>query len=400
MKANRIYILSVLAFLLIVFLLEARLPKKFVWVPTYEHNDHQPFGCAVFDDVLSHSFEEGYSITDKTLYQLAEDSTSAPNILIIGNWLNPGSADTEALLAMAEQGRRILLAGSSFGRNLRDTLGFNYIESGHFNIRYLREFSSRDTLCWVADSIYGAAVFAFYPQLCRNTFSECDSLNTSLALVGDSLPVAISQKIGKGEIVLVSTPLLFTNYGVLDGGNAAYLYRLLNRLKGAPLVRSVANLSSHGLSSSEQTPLRYFLSQRPLRWALYGTLLLLVLFMIFTARRKQRVIPVVREPENKTIEFIELIGTLYYQRKNHTDLLCKKYNYFAEQLRRGIQVDIEGEADEERISRKIADKTGVDQTKIKLLLQTIRPVIRGEALVSEEEMQRLVKEMNEIIKQI
>ena len=90
----------------------------------------------------------------------------------------------------------------------------------------------------------------------------------------------------------------------------------------------------------------------------------ILLFMIFTARRRQRVIPVIREPENKSLEFTELIGTLYYQKKDHADLVHKKFIYFAEELRREIQVDIEEVADDERSFRRIAQKTGMDAEEI------------------------------------
>ncbi len=48
------------------------------------------------------------------------------------------------------------------------------------------------------------------------------------------------------------------------------------------------------------------------------------------------------------MEFTELIGTLYFQKKDHEDLVRKKFTYFAEELRREIQVDIEEVADDER----------------------------------------------------
>ena len=66
-----------------------------------------------------------------------------------------------------------------------------------------------------------------------------------MQMFNDSLPdcfppVALSRPVGSGEIVLVTTPLLFTNYGMLDGDNAAYLFRLLSHLKGLPVVRTEA----------------------------------------------------------------------------------------------------------------------------------------------------------------
>ena len=148
------------------------------------------------------------------------------------------------------------------------------------------------------------------------------------------------------------------------------------------------------------SPFRYFLSQPPLRWALYLSMVSILLFMIFTARRKQRAIPVIREPENKSLEFAELIGTLYYQKKDHADLVRKKYLYFAEELRREIQVDVEEVAEDERSFGRIARKTGMEAGGN----SRVHP--RGEAggvrrrSISEKEMKRLVDKMNEIINHI
>lgn len=65
----------------------------------------------------------------------------------------------------------------------------------------------------------------------------------------------------------------------------------------------------------QQSPFRYLLAHQPLRWALYLTMITIILFMIFTAKRRQRAIPVIQEPANKSLEFTELIGTLYFQKK-------------------------------------------------------------------------------------
>ncbi len=81
-------------------------------------------------------------------------------------------------------------------------------------------------------------------------------------------------------------------------------------------------------------------AQLPLRWAVYLMMLGVVLFMIFTARRHQRVVPIVEKPKNRSLEFIQLIGTLYYQRHDHADLVRKKFRFFAEEVRRSAGIDI------------------------------------------------------------
>ena len=157
--------------------------------------------------------------------------------------------------------------------------------------------------------------------------------------------IAIKMKYGKGELELVAVPLIFTNYGVLDPQMRAMAMRVLTQAGSLPIVRidphlTVGDVAEGGRS---QSPLRYLLANRPLRWALYLSILTLFLGFFFTARRRQRVIPVYEQPSNKAMDLVRHIGTLYYQRHDNVDLLNKKYRYFTETLRRKAMVDIDDE---------------------------------------------------------
>lgn len=125
MKGNHWFIAGIIVFLVLMFAIECRLPKKFVWNPTFSHYDKQPFGCAVFDSLLSSSLPKGYSLSRKTFYELEqEDTTLRRGILVVTDNLHLTDVDVEAMLKMAGRGDRIMLVGSSFSRILKDTLGF------------------------------------------------------------------------------------------------------------------------------------------------------------------------------------------------------------------------------------------------------------------------------------
>lgn len=415
MKINRWFILSMVLFLCVVFALEYSMPKKFIWNPTFGRNDRQPFGCSVFDDVITKSLPtEGYSLSNETFYQMSVADSVPRGILSITQNLSLSVTDAKAIFELADRGNIILLVSNSFGAELEDSLRFSTTYS-YFNPaelkRYATSLSKRDSLLWLNDSVYNERTFRCYPQLCTVEIIPKDScllvplvhkwsdsdvgsiLNDSLILKRPHVPIAMTYRVGKGEIIIASTPLLFTNYGMLDNDNADYLFRFLSRMKGLPIVRTEAYMKSQ---ISEESPFRYFLSQRPLRWALYLTILVLVLAMIFTARRRQRVIPVVREPENKTLEFTELIGTLYFQKKNHADLVSKKFVYFAENLRRNYQIDVEDNSNDEALARQIALKTGSDEMKTLQLLRLLRPIVRGGVKVDEHLMCELIDGMERI----
>lgn len=424
MKGNRWFILAIVLSLGVMFLVEYNLPKKFVWNPTFSQYDYQPFGCAIFDDVVAESWPEPYYLSDWTFYNFENDTTGEPlALLVIAQQLQLTKTDKNAVMKLAERGNTIILAATAF--SLSDTLGYdmsyNWFRPSQFK-KQVQSLNRRDTLYWLPDSVTGTvyppAIYEVYPQLCEVSFTKFDSLTVPLAQNGvkdrvakdrvakDTIRIpaytppgvlALRRPVGKGEIILISTPLLFTNYGMLDKKNAAYIFRLLSPAKDLPLYRTEAyNKSEY----EQQSPFRYFLSQPALRWGLYLTMITLVLFMIFTARRRQRPIPVIRRPENRTLEFTELIGTLYFQKKNHADLVRKKFTYFAESLRRNIQVDVEEDNNDAELCLKIAGKTGMDEEKLSALFRRLRPVIKGERNVTEQEMKAYIDAMNQILNRI
>lgn len=406
MKGNHWFIAGIIVFLVLMFAIECRLPKKFVWNPTFSHYDKQPFGCAVFDSLLSSSLPKGYSLSRKTFYELEqEDTTLRRGILVVTDNLHLTDVDVEAMLKMAGRGDRIMLAGSSFSRILKDTLGFECSYS-YFSPSALKNMPLhcfRKTVCagWGIRRFIRSRLSVSIPNFVSLIslqipfLVKCWRKNCYRRSCSSGCHVGFLGK--RGSYTGFHSPAFYElwcagweecglsfSYIVPDGWISHCPYRRLYERN----------------SPGTDVSFRYFLSQPPLRWALYLSMVSILLFMIFTARRKQRTIPVIREPENKSLEFAELIGTLYYQKKDHADLVRKKYLYFAEELRREIQVDVEEVAEDERSFGRIARKTGMEAGEIAAFIREVRPVVYGGRSISEEEMKRLIDRMNEIINHI
>ena len=445
MKINRSFLVFLLFFLLLVLSLKYHLPKQFVWVPTFSHTDKQPLGCALFDSLLSVSLPHGYALTRKTFYQLEKDSASRRGVLVVAGLLEGSKADVEALLRMAGRGDKVMLVSTNFPQLLEDTLHFyctySHFTSATFQNYLVQTYFQRDTLRWIKDDCYASHSYQVYPPflysclrrkvsrnsrnsrkdsctICKDSFScSKDSLSCgkdSLSCGKDSLqmrPLAVKTSTGdvlamacpwgKGEIILVSTPLLFTNYGVTDGHTVHYLFRLLSQMGDLPVVRSEGY--TRDTAQKQLSPFRYLLSHPPLRWALYLSMLTIVLFMCFTARRRQRAIPVVEAPKNRSLEFIELIGTLYFQRGNRADLVRKKYQYLAEEVRKEMYMDAEqleagmnGEGRKTEVMEKMACRTGWSVDELAAFWRELCPVVQGSREVDAAEMKRLIDKMNEL----
>ncbi|MDR2774363.1 MAG: hypothetical protein LBC19_06415 [Tannerella sp.] len=406
MKGGRIYMISLGVCFVFVFLFEYMSPHEFIWTPTFDKNDKEPFGSYVFDDVVSSSVNN-YTVTDKTFYRIMQeaDSITPPRaFLITENKINFNETDIEYLYRLIHAGNRIMICSNSFSHALEDTLGFKIEYDGFLpNIkRYITDVSKqRDSIySAAADTLNSPHVYSVYPQMHpvyingdrHKHFLNCDSSET-LVWNEENKPLAVRAFIGKGELFIVSTPLMFTNYGVLDGNNASYTFRLLSYMKDRPLVRTEAYGRHDGKPGS---PLRYVLSEPPLRWATYSILSLLVLFMIFTAKRRQRVIPIVKTPPNRTFGFMQLISNLYYQKHDNRELLKLKHMYFCAEVKRRTGTDLQYEAPGEATYTRLSEKTGINNDILRTLINNINRGLCSSGL-HDLELKQCIDGMNDIL---
>lgn len=437
-------------------LLQVNLPKKFVWSPTFSHVDKQPFGCFVFDSVLTQSLPNGYHVTKKTFFQLDQEHAKEKiSVLMVVDQQNLKQLDVKYLCNIARRGGKVMVVASgSFddSRNadtvvvdeLERTFKVRIEDGMYFSLRGIlsglkaHDNDMYDTIYWNnRETMYAAQSYRMFYNMVGGTLfvdsvPKVKRLAYTLSTAGydyrqDSLyvgdftgfdtivdekerieridtfaikkvPAAVSVPYGKGEVIFVSSPLLFTNYGMLEGNTSVYIFRLMSYLADLPVYRTEAYVKTDAMLVAEQSPFREFIKRPPLRWALYLALLGVVLFMIFTARRRQRVIPIMSKPANRSLEFIQLIGTLYYQRKDHVDLVRKKFKLFAEELRKTAGVDISDVNTDDREYLLLAEKTGMNSDRLKKVIRQIRLVLHSEGNISVEEMRSLIDAMDTIVR--
>jgi hypothetical protein len=428
MKGSRLYVLTIILFTALIFLFELSAPKKFVWKPTYDKNDREPFGSYVFDDVLSSS-TDNYQVVNKTFYQIwEEDSTAAPKaFLLTEDLFEFTETDVNYMLKLLHNGNQIMICTDKSSYRLKDTLKISIENTGYYNYSTFNNYNTfnyymgskykhRDSIFLGTDTLHCEQIYKVYPFVHSSAIYmikwneshakdssytaklhrvKIDPANT-LAFDKRGRILAMKLPVGKGEIFIVATPLMFTNFGILDEQNASYVFRLLSHIKDKPLVR----IEAYGRHSEKpSTPLRYLLITPPLRWAVYTTLLLIMLFMIFTAKRRQRIIPVIETPPNRMSGFIRLISGLYYSRHDNAEILKTKYSVFCAVIKQKTGVDLlEEKPDDSRFAR-LAEKTGMPQDEIKQLIKEFR-LIPYQYDVPDSQMKELMDKMNRIKIQI
>ena len=415
---NKRFWFFVVAFLVFVFLLEWNAPSKFVWNPTFNHYDKQPFGCAVFDSLMKKSTPAGYVVTRKTFPQLEREGYGKkPHaFLVMASSIELTETDLRVLDKLLKNGNKVFIATSYLNPDsLFPDLNVSMDGTGAFSPLQVQAALKHqsilyDTLGWTQQVPYQEKEYHVYSAMTGSNVDiegkvTCDTLLSgwvpkeySDSTEGYWAPRVVSVKRGKGELFLSCEPLLMTNYGILDTQTNGLIFRLMSQFRGLPIIRTEA----YGPETEFETdtPLRFWLQNEPLRWALYLTLGGLLLFCVFYARRRQRVIPVVEEPANRSLEFVKLIGTLYHQKHINRDLLQKKYSYFGETLRRMTMIDVEDVESRKENIAQIAIRTGMPEAEVRMILDRVERYLQDNVEVKDAALRKAIDGMDMIINKL
>lgn len=355
-------------------------PKQYNWSMTFAHDDKNPYGAYALSKLLPGLFPgEKISHSYKTLYEVKDSLADADNIIIIGSNFSADKEDTKVLLEHVEKGGSALISAQYFWGHFSDTLNVTtydyFFKSGHI-------FGKQDTsiLRFANAQLDTAHEFFYRRDNIHNYFNRFDTTRTTIIAKNDyDYPVTIRLKIGKGNLILNSTPLIFSNIYLLSSHNHQFISKTLSYLP----KENVTWTEYYHLGRMEAaSPLRFILTNEPLRWAYYITLISLLMFMIFEMKRRQRIIPIIKPLGNTTLEFVNTIGNLYYQRGDHKNIAEKKINFFMDQLRSKYWLNTT-HLDEIFITT-MAKKLGREEQDVRKLINVINAIRSKEKITAEE----------------
>ena len=149
----------------------------------------------------------------------------------------------------------------------------------------------------------------------------------------------------------------------------------------------------------EGSPLRYLLANRPLRWALYLALATVVAFILFSARRHQRVIPVIKPPVNHMMNFVKRIGGIYYKRHDNVDLLIKKYVTFSNELRTKAMINVDDYDHIDDELQSLSTRTDIPFNELQQQIYDVWSATNASS-ISDKRLQQLIDAMNNILHRI
>ena len=419
MKSSRLFIVIIIVLMVVMILFQMSAPTRFNW------NDHsqsykskQPFGCYVMDSVLRSSLPQGYEVigVDIDKYTGKKANRTKHTFLFTNNLEDfIGSVD-ESFLELIEKGNNAIIATEykSYYEEMPEEIGLGYrcystSYSSWDNIskESLSEYVSYDTVYWEGGEKFAPASYPINSIFSTNklTFSGDYTILATLdkegALNEDPDIVAGICEFGKGKIVVVSMPMIFSNYGILNDTIRPLVLRLLSQCSDLPVVRYDPSLWSkvEREEQEEGSPLRYLLANRPLRWALYLALATVVAFILFSARRRQRVIPVIKPPVNHMMNFVKRIGGIYYKRHDNVDLLIKKYVTFSNELRTKAMINVDDYDHIDDELQSLSTRTDIPFNELQQQIYDVWSATNASS-ISDKRLQQLIDAMNNILHRI
>ncbi|GAB3321787.1 hypothetical protein GCM10027299_16770 [Larkinella ripae] len=385
MKPNK-YLLFLLATVVAYGLFEYYRPKPINWNPTYSNKDKIPFGTKVVFDLLPDLLNRQpvTSLRKPTFNHLSDSTLPARSTYIfVCHFLRLSRFDREKLLAYVQRGNTVFLSAYEFPDSLGRLLGFR---------ADLKTPSLRDTtlgMNFTNPALKNRPDYHFRHDDGRNFLVTTKAAHTTvLGRNARNEPIFLKIRYGKGDFYIHNLPLAFTNFYVLDSATADYAYKALSYLPPQPTFWDEYQKQGR-FDESEQSLLRYVLTQPPLTWAYYLTIVGLLLYVFLAGKRTQRIIPVVEPPKNTSLEFVKTVGQLYYQRADHSNLAQKKIQYFRAYVRE--QFGLDTSRPDEEFKQTLARKSGVSDSDVQALFRQI--AFSQQQMMSEYDLLRL----NELI---
>lgn len=336
-----IYIVLLVAIIGLLVYVDASRPKPIDWRPTYSTRDKIPFGLYVFDkeapalfkgNKLKKLTETPYEFFDSLYDYEAKKYKANGSFIEISETSTLDKESVLELIYFADHGNTVFISTQDFPESLMDTLNID-IASSSLYVKDSLTLSLEKQKDKNYDFSRGSRLIYF------------DSVNSKKVQVlgyqedgtDEKHPDFIRVPFGSGNFLLHTQPAAFSNYHLLKDDHYKYAEGVLSHLpEGNVYWYSRAFVKRTEISGS---PLRYILSQPALKWAMWISLLAFVVFILFNAKRKQRVIPEIAPLKNTSVDFAKTIGNLYFQEGNHHTIIEKKIIYFLEHVRNEYNID-------------------------------------------------------------
>lgn len=388
-KTAIIILISALALILVAYFWYSNIEKpKYKWYETYRNDGKQPYDTYLISEMLEKYFpQKKFTVLRKPLHTSLPQRTKDANYVFIGTGMYLDSLSEIKLLEFVARGNNAFLSIPEIPYSIQDTLQLMNCEDYYYLFEYSVDSVARLNFFdenFKTDSSYNT----FYRYVNDTNFYSWSHFNDTC--VGSDFRFEKYGKLnnnmvnyariafGRGYFYIHTTPLAFSNHNLLDKRAVEYASKVFSYLPEGDIYWDefskipVEFGNQGGQLKWGKSPLKFILSQPALKTAWYLILALAVLYLLFRAKRRQRIIPVLIPNTNTSLEFAQTIGRIYYLQNDHKKLAMLKMKLFLEAIRN--RYGISTAQHDELFFVKLAQKSQVPQNEIEKLFESYKAI--------------------------
>ena len=387
----------VLFFVLVglIYMVESNKATAIDWKETY-HNQHKtPYGTYILDQEIDTLFAGKLRRTENYFYFFIENDSAKLPVPI--TYMNLAAEDIgriglhQTIKDFIAEGNTLVSFQNSFDTSgIFDSLGITFHNNSAIKEPHVVSLTSSNL-----------PVNNFTIENTSSSyFSFKDSIAKQINVLGykkvqdKKQPNIIEVKYGKGSYILGTDPIALTNYNMLDSNNHLYIEGFLSLLPQQTTYFKVQVIDDNSPISSPSI-LRFFLDNDALRWAWYFTIFTLFVFVFFSAKRKQRIIPIIPTLKNTTIAYIKTLASIYIEQKDYMGMIEKGIIYNLDKIRSQYLLNT-SDLNEEFIEQ-LATKSNKDKADVEHYINFIKNFRNNRKAYNTEEALILYNQLSEHI---
>lgn len=403
-KSNYIFIGIILV---VVVLLVAWLawPSDVDWSTDYQIEEQHPYDTYIFHELIKGAgcTKELVEVKDSLSRVLHQEVDVPGSYIFIGQSFYGNPDDVVALLDYVAEGHQAFIIAEDPGTllyevcDLEDTEDWQEKEDGTYALIQSNWWSAvSDTLIVAYNEDAKGHEFnhriQYFVDFEVKPFqwiyfngalkTENDSMVRVIGGFDGTYNNAIEVPHGEGKFYFHSTPLAFSNYHLKTKSGMDYCRAFMSYLQAGKVYWDIENQTidffpeqhdeAGGETKPQQGPLEYMLSQPALAAAWYLSLVLVVLYLLFAGRRRQRAIRTIQSPRNTSIEFTEVVSQLFQKQKDHRKLVEMKMEMWRSHARERYRIRWTDKslAPEPEVLADWSLRSGVPQDLLNRILET------------------------------
>lgn len=393
MTNKRLFLITglLITLILLTFLFRSG-RSSFNWRETYKAKSKDPYGAFIIHELLkTYLPDETVTVLEDSISNsLPKTTTRRSNYVFIGEGAFMSTADVDRILEFVAAGNLAFISSRTIPFDLMFYLYYeecdgypwdDYIDHTDTSVILSLNHSALDTTAeFEYKYITRFRTSDYRWQYIENPyFCDQDTGLMELGRINDSLINFARIQYGAGHFYLHTTPMAFVNIQLLDQTGLDYAGKIFSHLHTGPVYwdeyskvpewlgrQRNQNWRGNSRRLASNSPLQYILSQPPLTWAWYLLLALGLLYLFFQAKRRQRIIPVIEQNSNTSLDFIATIGRLFFIQNSHKQLALEQMRLFQAYTRRHYNLQSR-EMNEAFVSR-LAAKSEIPAENINKIL--------------------------------